>query len=69
MKPPETITDGVVALRQFREGDRAVVLDTMRDPLVQRWLNMPAVPVDRDFDSLLRMIRDSRRSGRGTTTP
>ena len=63
MQPPETITDGVVALRQLREGDRSAVLATMRDPLVQRWLNMPAEPVDRDFDSLLRMIRDSRRSG------
>ena len=63
MQLPDAFTDGVVALRQFREGDRAVVLETMRDPLVQRWLNMPAVPVDRDFDSLLRMIRDSRRTG------
>ena len=63
MELPDTLSDGVVVLRQIREGDRAVVLETMRDPLVQRWLNMPAVPVDRDFDSLLRMIRDSRRSG------
>src|SRR6476646_6313022 len=35
----------------------------MCDPLVQRWLNMPREPVDRDFDSLLRLIRGSRRSG------
>jgi RimJ/RimL family protein N-acetyltransferase len=63
VKPPDTITDGVVVLRQIREGDRSVVLATMRDPLVQRWLNMPAEPADRDFDSLLRLIRDSRRSG------
>jgi RimJ/RimL family protein N-acetyltransferase len=53
----------VVVLRQFREGDRSAVLATMRDPLVQRWLNMPLSPADRDFDSLLRMIRDSRRRG------
>lgn len=63
MQPPDTITDGVVVLRQFREGDRTVVLAMMRDPLVQRWLNMPREPVDRDFDSLVRLIRDSRRSG------
>ena len=63
MQPPETIADGVVVLRQFREDDRAVVLAAMRDPLVQRWLNMPSKPADRDFDSLLRMVRDSRRSG------
>jgi RimJ/RimL family protein N-acetyltransferase len=63
VQPPDTITDGVVVLRQFREGDRSVVLGTMRDPLVQRWLNMPGEPADRDFDSLLRMIRDSRRNG------
>jgi RimJ/RimL family protein N-acetyltransferase len=63
VQPPETITDGVVVLRQIREGDRSVVLATMRDPLVRRWLNMPIEPSDRDFDQLLRMIRDSRRSG------
>jgi len=63
LQPPETITDGVVVLRQFREGDRSAVLATMGDPLVQRWLNMPREPVDRDFDSLLRLIRGSRRSG------
>ena len=53
MKPPETITDGVVVLRQLREDDRAVVLYTMRDPLVQQWLNMPREPSDRDFDALV----------------
>jgi len=63
LQPPETITDGVVVLRQFREGDRSAVLETMGDPLVQRWLNMPREPVDRDFDSLLRLIRASRESG------
>jgi RimJ/RimL family protein N-acetyltransferase len=63
VQPPETITDGVVVLRQIREGDRSVVLATMRDPLVRRWLNMPPEPSDRDFDQLLRMIRESRRSG------
>ena len=26
----------------------------MRDPLVRQWLNMPAEPSDRDFDSILR---------------
>jgi len=63
VKPPDTITDGVVVLRQFREGDRAVVLSTMRDPLVRQWLNMPAQPADRDFESLLRVVRNGRRTG------
>jgi RimJ/RimL family protein N-acetyltransferase len=63
MKPPDSITDGVVVLRELREGDRAVVLSTMRDTLVSRWLNMPAAPSDRDFDSLLRVARDGRASG------
>jgi RimJ/RimL family protein N-acetyltransferase len=63
VKPPETITDGVVVLRQLREGDRAVVLSTMRDPLVREWLNMPSQPGDRDFDSLLRTVRAGWRSG------
>ena len=63
MKPPDSITDGVVVLRELREGDRAVVVSTMRDPLVARWLNMPAEPGDRDFDALLRVARDGRASG------
>jgi RimJ/RimL family protein N-acetyltransferase len=63
VKPPDTITDGVVVLRQLREGDRAAVLETMRDPLVQEWLNMPPEPGDRDFDSLLRTVRNGWRSG------
>jgi RimJ/RimL family protein N-acetyltransferase len=63
VKPPETITDGVVVLRQLREDDRAAVLSTMRDPLVQEWLNMPREPGDRDFDTLLRTVRSGRQSG------
>jgi RimJ/RimL family protein N-acetyltransferase len=63
VKPPDSITDGVVVLRELREGDRAVVLSTMRDAVVARWLNMPAAPSDRDFDSLLRVARDGRASG------
>ena len=63
MKPPPTLTDGVVVLRELREGDRAVVLSTMRDPLVARWLNMPRAPSDRDFDSLLRLARNGRLTG------
>ena len=63
MKPPDSITDGVVALRELREGDRAVVLSAMTDPVVARWLNMPVSPSNRDFDSLLRVARDGRASG------
>jgi len=60
---PTTLTDGVVVLRQLREDDRAAVLATMRDPLVQRWLNMPTNPQDADFDALLRTTREGRRTG------
>ena len=63
MRPPDSITDGVVVLRELCEGDRAVVLLTMRDAVVARWLNMPAAPTDRDFDALLRVARDGRASG------
>lgn len=63
MNPPATLTDGVVVLRELREGDRTVVLSTMRDPVVARWLNMPGVPGQRDFDSLLRVARAGRASG------
>jgi RimJ/RimL family protein N-acetyltransferase len=63
VKPPVTITDGVVALRQLREGDRAFVIETMRDPVVQEWLNMPLDPGNRDFDALLRTVRRGWESG------
>ena len=63
MKPPDSITDGVGVLRELREDDRAVVLSTMSDPLVARWLNMPVRPKGRDFDSLLRIAREGRRTG------
>lgn len=63
MKPPATLTDGVVVLRELREGDRAAVLRTMRDPVVQQWLNMPGDPRDADFDSLLRTVREGIASG------
>jgi RimJ/RimL family protein N-acetyltransferase len=63
MKPPDSITDGVVVLRELREDDRAVVLSTMRDPLVAAWLNMPAEPGDGDFDALLRVTSQGRASG------
>jgi RimJ/RimL family protein N-acetyltransferase len=53
----------VVVLRELREDDRAVVLSTMRDPLVARWLNMPRTPSDRDFDALLRLVHDGRANG------
>ena len=63
MKPPGSLTDGVVVLRKLREGDRAVVLSTMCDTEVRRWLNMPAEPRDADFDALLRTTRAGFASG------
>jgi RimJ/RimL family protein N-acetyltransferase len=63
MQPPATLSDGVVVLRELREDDRAVILSTFADPLIRQWLNMPAAPSDRDFDSLLRVARDGRASG------
>ncbi len=63
LRAPQTLTDGVVVLRELREGDRAVVLSTMGDELVHTWLNMPAEPRDRDFDSLLRTARSGRSTG------
>ncbi len=63
MQPPATLTDGVVVLRELREGDRAAVLSTMADALVSRWLNMPARPAGADFDALLRTMRNGRASG------
>jgi RimJ/RimL family protein N-acetyltransferase len=63
VKPPDSITDGVVALRKMRESDRAAILSTFSDPVVRRWLNMPAEPKDSDFDSVLRVIRNGFASG------
>lgn len=63
MKLPTRLTDGAVVLRQLEEDDRADVLRTMRDPLVRQWLNMPAAPGDRDFDSLRRQVEAGWRTG------
>lgn len=63
MNPPATITDGVVALRKLREGDRADVVAAFNDELVRRWLNMPAHPSDADFDSVMRTMRNGFVSG------
>src|SRR5262249_53705675 len=63
VKAPDSLTDGVVTLRKMRESDRAVVLSTMADPMVRRWLNMPTSPRDADFDSIMRMIRAGFASG------
>jgi RimJ/RimL family protein N-acetyltransferase len=63
VKPPDTMTDGEVVLRKVREDDRPAVLETMRDPLVREWLNMPTQPGDRDFDSMMRTIRDGFATG------
>jgi RimJ/RimL family protein N-acetyltransferase len=60
---PTTLSDGAVVLRQIEEDDRADVLRAMRDPLVRRWLNMPADPADRHFDELLRRVTEGRRNG------
>jgi RimJ/RimL family protein N-acetyltransferase len=57
------MTDGVVVLRKLREDDRSATLATFADPLVRRWLNMPAKPTDADFDSVLRTIRNGFESG------
>ncbi len=62
-RPPETIVNGAVVLRQLREGDRAAVLAAMRDPLVRQWLNMPREPRDRDFDTLMRTVRSGWQTG------
>ena len=53
----------MVVLREFREDDRAAVLETMSDELVGSWLNMPSKPCDADFDAFLRTARDGRASG------
>lgn len=63
MQPPATLSDGVVVLRELREDDRAVVLSTMRDPLVAQWLNMPVDANDGAFDSLMRVARNGRVHG------
>jgi RimJ/RimL family protein N-acetyltransferase len=63
LRPPPTLTDGTIVLRELRADDREAVLETMRDPLVARWLNMPARPSGDDFAALLRLVLDGRASG------
>jgi RimJ/RimL family protein N-acetyltransferase len=60
---PDSLSDGVVLLRQLRSDDRDAMLATMRDPLVRRWLNMPSDPHPRDFEQLRRRVRDGWKSG------
>jgi RimJ/RimL family protein N-acetyltransferase len=45
------------------EDDREAVLETMRDDLVRRWLNMPPQPSSSDFETLLRISRESAVTG------
>jgi RimJ/RimL family protein N-acetyltransferase len=63
IRAPEKLTDGTVVLRRLREGDRAAVIETMRDPVVRRWLNMPADPGDREFDAVMRTVATGFRTG------
>jgi RimJ/RimL family protein N-acetyltransferase len=63
LKPPDRLTDGTVVLRKLREGDRAAVIETMRDPLVRRWLNMPRDPGDPEFDTVMRTVDAGFRTG------
>jgi RimJ/RimL family protein N-acetyltransferase len=62
LRPPERLTDGTVILRRMREGDRAAVIATMRDPLVRQWLNMPREPGDREFETVLRTVEAGLRT-------
>lgn len=64
LRPPvQPLGDGVVSLRQLRADDRGAVLETMRDPLVRTWLNMPRHPRDGDVDELLRAAERGRAAG------
>ena len=63
LRLPARLTDGTVVLRQLEEGDRAAVLRTIRDPLVRRWLDMPAEPEDADFDRLRLRVEEGWSSG------
>jgi RimJ/RimL family protein N-acetyltransferase len=63
MQAPAHLTDGVVVLRPLAEGDRAAVLETMRDPVVREWLNMPSAPGSAEFATLLRIARDGAARG------
>jgi RimJ/RimL family protein N-acetyltransferase len=53
----------VVRLRALDARDRDSVLETMRDPQVQRWFNMPAAPSHTDFELLLAQTREGWERG------
>src|SRR5258708_23390665 len=63
MQPPEPLPAGGAALRKMRAAAGAAILSTFADPLIRRWLNMPAQPRDSDFESVLRTIRNGFSSG------
>jgi RimJ/RimL family protein N-acetyltransferase len=57
------LTDGIVLVRQLGDGDCAAVLETMRDPLVRRWFNMPVEPSELDFEAVLAEARAGWQRG------
>jgi RimJ/RimL family protein N-acetyltransferase len=63
LKPPSELADGVVRLRAVESRDRDAVLETMRDPHVRRWFNMPAEPSHTDFELLLAQTREGWERG------
>ncbi|HEY3184990.1 MAG TPA: GNAT family protein [Gaiellaceae bacterium] len=57
------LADGVVLLRAMESRDRDTVLETMRDPHVRHWFNMPAEPSHTDFELLLAQTREGWERG------
>jgi RimJ/RimL family protein N-acetyltransferase len=63
LNPPLELSDGVVRLRALESRDRETVLETMRDPHVRRWFNMPAEPSDTEFELLLAQTSEGWNRG------
>lgn len=64
--PPldESLDDGVVLLREWRDGDRDALVEMANDPSIQRWTRVPSPYTRKDADHWFALTRTTRAAGR-----
>jgi RimJ/RimL family protein N-acetyltransferase len=62
--PDPPLTDGVVSLRPWRDGDVPVLAAALQDPEIPRWTTIPSAYGQRDAREYLRRAEPDRRAGR-----
>lgn len=63
--PPleKPLTDGLVALREWRPEDRDALVEMANDETIQRWTRVPVPYTDRDADDWFALTRTARAAG------